>query len=45
MTNINCSDNCVYQHDGKCYFEHITQKIVTPSFNCAYFLYNNTVAK
>lgn len=45
LTNINCSANCVYQKDGKCCFEKIDFKTVTPASNCAYFLEKETVVK
>ncbi|MFR0822317.1 MAG: hypothetical protein ACLU84_07010 [Clostridia bacterium] len=38
MTNINCSSNCIYQKDGKCAFENISEQKVTPNSNCAYYL-------
>ena len=39
LTNINCSSKtCVYQKDGKCSYENINKKKVTPSADCAYFL-------
>ncbi len=38
MTNINCSENCIYQIDGKCSFEDVSSKILTPDSNCAYFV-------
>jgi len=37
LTNINCSTNCVYQEEGKCTFENINMKKITPDSNCAYF--------
>ncbi|HJJ06352.1 MAG: hypothetical protein U0O04_01655 [Clostridia bacterium] len=38
MTNINCSSDCVYQKDGKCCYENILAKKITPSADCAYYL-------
>lgn len=38
LTNINCLADCVYQKDGKCCFENIATKPVTPASNCAYFV-------
>lgn len=38
LTNINCSSNCVYQKEGKCCFENIEMKKVTPNSKCAYYL-------
>ena len=38
MTNINCSSNCVYQKDGKCCLENVSNQKFTPHGNCAYYL-------
>lgn len=40
MTTINCTSDCVYQKDGKCCFENISNQKVTPNSNCAYYLSN-----
>jgi hypothetical protein len=45
LTNINCSSNCIYQKDGKCYFENISTTRVTPSNDCAYFISKNQKLK
>ncbi|SHF15430.1 hypothetical protein SAMN02746089_01387 [Caldanaerobius fijiensis DSM 17918] len=39
MTNINCTENCIYQVEGKCTLNHIgpSNSINNPT-NCAYFL-------
>ena len=37
LTNINCSENCIYQHDGKCCFENICEQKISPNQSCAYF--------
>ena len=37
LTNINCTENCIYQKDGKCSYENTSAKTVTFSSNCAYF--------
>ena len=37
LTNINCNANCVYQKEGKCFFNKASASILTPSSNCAYF--------
>ena len=37
LTNINCSENCIYQKDGNCSFENINQKKMTAYTDCAYF--------
>ena len=37
LTNINCSENCIYQKDGKCSFENINQQKITYYTDCAYF--------
>ncbi|MBR6504303.1 MAG: hydroxymyristoyl-ACP dehydratase [Clostridia bacterium] len=41
MTNINCSSNCIYQKDGKCTLEYITNNIAKSNSDCAYFLNKN----
>ncbi len=37
MTNINCSSKCVYQKDGKCTLENISNNSITPVKDCVYF--------
>ncbi|MFQ8988379.1 MAG: hypothetical protein ACLR6T_06815 [Intestinibacter sp.] len=37
MTNINCSENCIYQQDGKCCFENICEQKIKPNPSCAYY--------
>lgn len=37
MTNINCSNDCIYQEDGKCRFESVMAMSVTHENNCAYY--------
>ena len=37
LTNINCSENCIYQHDGKCCFENICEQKISPHQSCAYY--------
>lgn len=37
LTNINCSENCIYQKDGKCSFENIGHQKITPNGDCAYY--------
>ena len=37
LTNINCSENCIYQKDGKCLFENIGHQKLTPNDDCVYF--------
>ncbi len=41
LTNINCSENCIYQKDGKCSLENINGRKVTSWNDCAYFIDNN----
>lgn len=41
MTTINCSENCIYQKDGKCSFENICMQTIHANSNCAYFVGNN----
>ncbi len=36
MTNINCSNDCIYQKDGKCRLDTITAMNITSSGGCAY---------
>ena len=38
MTNINCSQNCIYQKDGKCSYNIITMSSIYPNSDCAYFV-------
>ncbi|MGN1269476.1 MAG: hypothetical protein ACI4UU_01215 [Clostridia bacterium] len=38
MTNINCSEKCIYQKDGKCSFENVCIQKVNANNNCAYFV-------
>lgn len=38
MTNINCTENCVYQKDGKCTLDKVIPKTATPNSNCVYFV-------
>ena len=41
LTNINCSSNCIYQKDGKCNFENISETKFAfankSNTECAYF--------
>lgn len=39
MTNINCTENCIYQYDGKCNLNYIgpINSSNNPT-NCAYFV-------
>jgi len=41
LTNINCSNNCIYQKDGKCQYSSITLSKFSSNSNCAYFVENN----
>ena len=43
LTNINCSENCIYQKDGKCSFENINQQKITSHKDCAYFISNSSI--
>lgn len=37
--NINCTSNCKYQKDGKCYLDKVQiQKITVRSSDCIYFV-------
>ncbi|HCQ55358.1 MAG TPA: hydroxymyristoyl-ACP dehydratase [Clostridiales bacterium] len=37
MTNINCCLNCVYQKDGKCSYDIISNIIICSNSECAYY--------
>lgn len=40
MMNINCSEKCVYEENGKCTLTHVTplSSLFTTQADCAYFL-------
>lgn len=44
MTNINCSENCIYENGGKCTLNHvsITSNIMGYGSDCVYFSPRNT---
>ena len=37
LININCSSNCKYQKDGKCYLDKVQIQKVSGSSDCVYF--------
>ena len=37
MTNINCSENCQHQKNGKCQLTHVGIVSAVSSTKCAYF--------
>lgn len=37
LTNINCSCNCKYQIDGKCYLENVQSQKISPNSECIYY--------
>ena len=37
LTNINCSSDCVYQKDGKCSYDIISNIIICSNSECAYY--------
>ncbi|MBA1336661.1 MAG: hypothetical protein HPY66_3096 [Firmicutes bacterium] len=37
MTNINCSESCVYQENGKCQLTHVSIISGITGHKCAYF--------
>lgn len=37
LTNINCTSNCIYQTDGKCGLENISQFSGNTNDSCMYF--------
>ena len=41
MANINCSLDCVYQKDGKCTYNTVTDSDVFSFSKCAYFISKN----
>lgn len=40
MTNINCSEKCIHENNGKCILNHvsITANILGYGSDCAYFM-------
>lgn len=38
LTNINCSEKCIYQKDGKCCFENIGTQSSISNTDCIYFV-------
>lgn len=38
MTNINCSEKCIYQKEGKCSFENVCAQKINANNKCAYFV-------
>jgi len=38
LTNINCTSNCIYQKDGKCNYELISESQISSTLDCAYFV-------
>ena len=37
MTTINCAENCIYQKDGHCTYELISNSCISSNSNCVYF--------
>lgn len=37
MTNINCSENCIHQKNGKCWLTHVGIVSSVSGSRCAYF--------
>ena len=37
LTNINCSEKCIYQKDGKCSLEAVSPQKVSSNSSCSYF--------
>jgi len=37
MTTINCSSNCIHQHDGKCTLENAFSKVLSVETDCIFF--------
>lgn len=37
MTNINCSSDCIHQHDGKCCLEKLEKDFPISNKDCTYF--------
>jgi hypothetical protein len=51
MVNINCSEQCIYEQNGKCTLNHVTPilNISSNNKNCGYFVkkkaYNEAPSK
>ncbi|MCR4434982.1 MAG: hydroxymyristoyl-ACP dehydratase [Clostridiales bacterium] len=37
MTTINCSSNCIHQHDGKCTLDNTEANSVSTVSDCIYY--------
>lgn len=37
MTTINCTENCIYQKDGHCTYELISNSSISNCSTCVYF--------
>lgn len=46
MTNINCTENCIYQHDGKCNLNYPANIATTLNpTKCVYYTERSKTAK
>ena len=44
LTSINCSNNCIYQHEGKCSFNSTSEFLIQNNSVCAYFMPKNNLS-
>ncbi|MCT8976294.1 hydroxymyristoyl-ACP dehydratase [Clostridium sp. CX1] len=47
MMNINCSENCIHEKNGKCNLNHVTplSSIINTEIDCAYFTPKHSIKK
>lgn len=45
--NINCSENCIHEKNGKCNLNHVTplSNVFSMETNCAYFASKQSMKK
>mgnify|MGYP001017647062 CR=1 FL=1 len=45
MTDINCSNDCIYQKEGKCRLESVMAMSVSSNNGCAYYFAKPSVSE
>jgi len=38
LSFINCSENCIYQENGKCSLDHVNPQLCSSKQDCGFFL-------